>query len=134
MTKEVIVPLTNWPKGKLDPSEYSYEDDTIYIREDYDYKTDPYSLLVHERAHAEIANAEKHHTPKQPNNPNEYPANTHEQYAFSKQFASLQRKGYSFEDIKRGRIPGLEHKQSYLPILKQYWYFDEPTLSDFFIN
>lgn len=133
MTKIKIIPVDKWTDGKSDPTEYSYDADTIRVRSDYDYKNDPYSMLVHEKAHAEIANAEKTRTLKEPNTAG-YPANTHERYAFGKQFADLKRKGYTFEDLKNGKIPGLEHKQGYLSILKKYWDADEPQLDDFFEN
>lgn len=99
--------------GKRDPTQYSKEDNIIYVKSSYDIKNDPAGWIVHEYKHAELKDID--------DDPENYPENKVEVEAYKAQFDYLKRKGYkNFDDIFK--IPTLEHKKEFYDILKKYWF------------
>jgi len=105
-----IVDKKDWTNGKTDPTEYSDSFQTIRIRSDYDYKTDPAGWLEHEKGHYDWRGSR---------DVDDYPDNPIEWEAFGRQFKYLQSKGYDFDEIFK--IPTMEHEIQFRDFLKKVW-------------
>ena len=107
-----IIPKNKWSPYKNDPTEYDGENHVIRVRDDYDYKTDPAGWIIHELEHTRL-DFDGHQ-----DDGKEYPFNSTEVQAYTKQFVYLKKKGYQFNDIFN--LIG-QHKKKYKQIFKQYW-------------
>ena len=109
----VVVTKENWPTGKLDPTQYNAETDTIEVREDYDFRNDPAGWIVHEQVHAqEGTTANEDYS--------NYPNTLTEQKAFGAQFKFLMGRGIKQFDALFS-IPGFEHEKDHYKELKKIW-------------
>lgn len=87
MTPIKIINTNEWFSQKEDPTCYDSENDIIYVRSDYDEKTDPYGWIVHEKIHAYLFSIKFEDNLKPPLV--KYPFNESERYAFTWQFVYL---------------------------------------------
>jgi hypothetical protein len=107
-----IVKKEDWAEGKTDPTEFSADEDTVRIRDDYDYKKDPIGWMRHEMMHYKL-----HHTNGWEDDGKEYPYNSTEEKAYTHQFKYLKKKGYkNYKDV-----PGFDKSDEYDGILNKYW-------------
>jgi hypothetical protein len=102
-------------EGKTDPTQYSKEDDIIYIKSTYDQKTDPEGWMVHEFKHADLKDTL--------DDGKQYPTNNTESEAYKAQFKFLAGRGKTLVDIQdQKQFPTLAIKFiKYAPILTKYW-------------
>ena len=112
----VVVATSKWMDNKLEPSEYSLEQDTIYVRANYDMEKDLCGWLIHEYAHS--------YGVKLGVNPYgaNYPCTEIEQFAFGLQFDYLVSKGVTLLVIMSDpAFAALKQKFLDYPVVGGYW-------------
>jgi len=104
-------------EGKTDPTQYSDDDNVIYVKSTYDVKNDPEAWIVHELIHGK----------RIPDDGAEYPYNKVERIAYTEQFTELIKRGFTFEDISdMSKFPTLSIKVKKFPtVLYKYWKYAE---------
>ena len=109
--KIIIIQSKDWSKGKGNPTEFNYSDNSIYVNNSYDIKNDPCGWLVHEKVHFNERNKNL--------NRDNYPDCDNEINPYIEQFQYLKNKGYSFDNIFN--LQDMKSIIKYKDILKKYW-------------
>ena len=107
--------------GKIDPTQYDKDTNTIIVKSDYDIKNDPEGWMQHEKMHhlLNLKNVK--------DDGKIYPKNNIEKFAYISQFKLLKKRGHSLKDITNiKKFPTLATKFSkyngeYAPTLIEYW-------------
>ena len=88
----IIIDIKDWCPGKSDHTEFSYSDNVIRVRSDYDWVIDPHKWIVHERVHKKLLDFGVDDT-------SNYPNNVVEKFAFITQFKALRKDGYNLPEV-----------------------------------
>jgi len=108
-------------EGKSDPTQYSIEDDIIYVKSNYNIHKDVEGWIIHEYEHSKQKNVK--------DDKKEYPYNNIERMAYIAQFKWLKKTGkaLTFNDIQdKKKFPTLslkfiKYNGAWKEILKKYW-------------